>query len=203
MHKFSSARILQCYEFHCLSKTKTNLYLYLRKGIVLKTILGTIFAFKFWIYNIWCKMNQKTIFASLKNSFKENLRYNFFLGTCNNDPHPYLLISYTCKSYILIINKQGAFRLIFFILSIYSFIYTSYIPLQGCRFISSGFIIPLEGFLNLLFTRWNFTQGELHSTRGIQISILGVYNSTGGIRISILGVLYFHWKDSDIHPGGL
>ena len=50
--------------------------------------------------------------------------------------------------------------------------------------ITGGNLISLEGFENLLFTVKNFTQGDLHSTGGIQIFIQGVYNSTGGIQIS-------------------
>ena len=41
----------------------------------------------------------------------------------------------------------------------------------------------------MLFTIQNFTQGDLHSTGGIQISIQGVYNSTRGIQISFLGFI--------------
>ena len=40
----------------------------------------------------------------------------------------------------------------------------------------------------MLFTIQNFTQGDLHSTGGIQMSFLGVYNFTGGIQLSFLGV---------------
>ena len=35
----------------------------------------------------------------------------------------------------------------------------------------------------MLFTIWNFLQGDLNYTGGIQISSQGVYNSTGGIQI--------------------
>ena len=41
--------------------------------------------------------------------------------------------------------------------------------------------ISLEGVGKSLFTSWTFTQGDLNSTGGIQISFLGVQNSTGGI----------------------
>ena len=40
----------------------------------------------------------------------------------------------------------------------------------------------------MLFTILNFTQGNLHSTGGIQISFQWGYNSTGGIQLSFLGV---------------
>ena len=43
---------------------------------------------------------------------------------------------------------------------------------------TGGNSFSLEGFEKMLFTIQNFTQGDLHSTRGIQISFLGVYNST-------------------------
>ena len=54
----------------------------------------------------------------------------------------------------------------------------------------------------MLITIWNFTQGESHSTGGIQMSFPGGYNSTGGIQISSLWV-YNSTRDSDILPGGL
>ena len=67
---------------------------------------------------------------------------------------------------------------------------------------TGGILFSLEGFQKMLFTIKNFTQGDLHSTGGIQmsflegynspgeiqLSFLGVYNSTGGIQISFLGV---------------
>ena len=40
----------------------------------------------------------------------------------------------------------------------------------------------------MLFIVQNFTQGDLHSTGGIQMSFLGGYNSTGGIQLSLIGV---------------
>ena len=46
--------------------------------------------------------------------------------------------------------------------------------------------ISLEGFTKSLFTSWYFT----------------LY-LTGGIWISFLGVFKFHWRDSDIYPGGV
>ena len=48
---------------------------------------------------------------------------------------------------------------------------------------TGGILFLLEGFQKMLFT-----QGNLHSTGGIQMSFQGVYNSTGGIQISFLGV---------------
>ena len=51
-----------------------------------------------------------------------------------------------------------------------------------------GILFSLEGFKKLLFSIWNFIQGDLHSTGGIQISFLGGYNSTGRIQLSFLGV---------------
>jgi len=53
---------------------------------------------------------------------------------------------------------------------------------------TGGILFSLEGFQKILFTIQNFTQGDLHSTGGIQMSFLGGYNSTGGIQISFLGV---------------
>ena len=53
---------------------------------------------------------------------------------------------------------------------------------------NGGILFSLEGFQKMLITIWNFTQGESHSTGGIQISFLGVYNSTGGIQLSFQGV---------------
>ena len=41
----------------------------------------------------------------------------------------------------------------------------------------------------MVFTIQNFTQGDLHYTKGIQMSFLGVYNSIGGIQISFLVVI--------------
>ena len=58
------------------------------------------------------------------------------------------------------------------------------IPLET----TGGNSFSLEGFEKMLFTIKNFTQGDLHSTGGIQMSFLGIYNSTGGIHISFLGV---------------
>ena len=55
----------------------------------------------------------------------------------------------------------------------------------------------------MLFTIQNFTQGDLHSTGGIQMSFLGGNNSTGGIQISILGVYNFSGGISVILPRGL
>ena len=46
---------------------------------------------------------------------------------------------------------------------------------------TGGIIFSPEGFQK------NFTQGDLHSTGGIQMSFLGDYNSTGGIQLSFLG----------------
>ena len=46
---------------------------------------------------------------------------------------------------------------------------------------TGGISFSLEGFEKMLFTIQNFTQGDLHSTGGIQMSFQGVYNSTGGI----------------------
>ena len=48
-------------------------------------------------------------------------------------------------------------------------------------------LFSLKGFEKMLFTIWNFTQGDLHSTKGIQKSFLVDYISTGGIQISFLG----------------
>ena len=53
---------------------------------------------------------------------------------------------------------------------------------------TGGNSFSLEGFEKRLFTFQNFTQGDLHSTGGIQMSFLGGYNSTGGIQLSFLGV---------------
>ena len=53
---------------------------------------------------------------------------------------------------------------------------------------TGGNSFSLEGFEKILFTIQNFTQGDLHSTGGIQMSFLGVYNSTGGIQLSFLWV---------------
>ena len=55
---------------------------------------------------------------------------------------------------------------------------------------TGGILFSLEGFEKVLFTIYNFTQGDLHSTGGIQISNQGVYNSTGGIQISITDEKY-------------
>ena len=38
------------------------------------------------------------------------------------------------------------------------------------------------------FTIKNFTQGDLHSTEGIQMAFLGGYNSTEEIQLSLQGV---------------
>ena len=46
---------------------------------------------------------------------------------------------------------------------------------------TGGILFSLEGFQKMPFTIKNFTQGDLHSTGGIQMSFLGVCNSTGGI----------------------
>ena len=51
----------------------------------------------------------------------------------------------------------------------------------------------------MLFIVQNFTQGDLHSTGGIQMSFLGGYNSTGGIQLSLIGV-YNSRKDIWIPP---
>ena len=51
-----------------------------------------------------------------------------------------------------------------------------------------GNSFSLEGFEKMLITILNFTQGDLHSTGGIQISLLWVYNSTGWIHMYIQGV---------------
>jgi len=48
---------------------------------------------------------------------------------------------------------------------------------------TGGNSFSLEGFEKMLFTIQNFTQGDLHSTGGIQMSFLGGYNSTGGIQL--------------------
>ena len=53
---------------------------------------------------------------------------------------------------------------------------------------TGGNSFSLEGFEKMLFTIQNFTQGDLHSTGGIQMSFLGGYNATGGIQLSFLGV---------------
>ena len=53
---------------------------------------------------------------------------------------------------------------------------------------TGGNSFSLEGFEKMLFTIQNFTQGDLHSTGGIQMSFQGVNNSTGGIQLSFLGV---------------
>ena len=53
---------------------------------------------------------------------------------------------------------------------------------------TGGNSFSLEGFEKMLFTIQNFTQGDFHSTGGIQMSFLGGYNSTGGIQLSFLGV---------------
>ena len=53
---------------------------------------------------------------------------------------------------------------------------------------TGGNSFSLEGFEKMLFIIQNFTQGDLHSTGGIQLSFQGVYNSTGGIQFSFLGV---------------
>ena len=58
------------------------------------------------------------------------------------------------------------------------------IPLET----TGGNSFSLEGFEKTLFTIQNFTQGDLHSTGGIQMSFPGAYNSTGGIQLSFLGV---------------
>ena len=53
---------------------------------------------------------------------------------------------------------------------------------------TGGNSFSLEGFEKMLFTIQNFTQGDLHSTGGIQMSFQGVHNSTGGIQLSFQGV---------------
>ena len=54
---------------------------------------------------------------------------------------------------------------------------------------TGGILFSLEeGFQKIPFTIKNFTQGDLHSTGGIQMALLGGYNSTGGIQLSFLGV---------------
>ena len=59
---------------------------------------------------------------------------------------------------------------------------------------TGGILFSLEGFQKILFTIKNFTQGDLHSTGGIQIYIQRVYNSTGGIQISIQGMHNFNGR---------
>ena len=54
---------------------------------------------------------------------------------------------------------------------------------------TGGILFSLEGFQKMPFTIQNFTQGDLHSTGGIQMSLQGVYNSTGGIQLSFLGFI--------------
>ena len=54
---------------------------------------------------------------------------------------------------------------------------------------TGGNSFSLERFEKMLFTIQNFTQGDLHSTGGIQMSLQGVYNSTGGIQLSFLGFI--------------
>ena len=54
---------------------------------------------------------------------------------------------------------------------------------------TGGNSFSLEGFEKMLLKIQNFTQGDLHSTGGIQISFQGVNNSTGGIPKSFQGVL--------------
>ena len=56
---------------------------------------------------------------------------------------------------------------------------------------TGGKSFSLEGFEKRLLTFQNVTQGDLHSTGGIQMSFLGVYNSTGGIQLSFPGVYNF------------
>ena len=56
---------------------------------------------------------------------------------------------------------------------------------------TGGNSFSLEGFEKMVFTIQNFTQGDLHSTGGIQISFLGIYNSTGGIQLSFQGAYNF------------
>ena len=53
---------------------------------------------------------------------------------------------------------------------------------------TGGNSFSLERFEKMLFTIQNFTQGDLHSTGGFQMSFLGGYNSTGGIQLSFLGI---------------
>ena len=53
---------------------------------------------------------------------------------------------------------------------------------------TAGILFSLEGFQKMPFAIENFTQGDLHSTGGIQMAFLGGYNSTGGIQLSFLGV---------------
>ena len=53
---------------------------------------------------------------------------------------------------------------------------------------TGGNSFSLEGFQKMLFIIQNFTQGDSHSTGGIQMSFLWGYNSTGGIQLSFLGV---------------
>ena len=53
---------------------------------------------------------------------------------------------------------------------------------------TGGNSFSLEGFEKMLFTIQYFTQGDFHSTGGIQMSFLGGYNSIGGIQLSFLGV---------------
>ena len=53
---------------------------------------------------------------------------------------------------------------------------------------TGGNSFSLQGFKKMLFTIQNFTQADLHSTGGIQMSFLGGYNSTGEIQLSFLGV---------------
>ena len=72
--------------------------------------------------------------------------------------------------------------------------------------------VSKNAFYNLKLYAGGFTStggiqmpflGGYNSTGGIQFSSLGVFNSIGGILISFLGGYNFHWRDSDILPGGL
>ena len=47
---------------------------------------------------------------------------------------------------------------------------------------TGGNSFSLEGYVNMLFTIQNFTQGVLHSTGGIQVSFLGVIIPLEGFR---------------------
>ena len=53
---------------------------------------------------------------------------------------------------------------------------------------TGGILFSLEGFQKMPFTIKNFTQGDLHSTGGIQMAFLGGCNSTGEIQLSLQGV---------------